>query len=956
VETAAVGRQISAGGDISGIASTGEQAVNIQNRAEQMTVLPPEAYMPVAEVHIPPGLTNLPKRPGLFVGRAAELARLDVALAGPGGIVVQALHGLGGVGKSTLAARWAADNAARHALTWWITADTPAGIDAELASLATALQPTLTDVLPAKALRERAVQWLACHQGWLVVLDNVSDPADIAPLLARASTGRYLITSRRATGWHNLAEPVQLDVLEEAEALDLLIQILGAAGPRDLHNATELCTELGFLPLAIEQAGAYLTQSGITLRNYLDLLEDYPAEMYRATAEGEDAERTIARVWQVTLDRLADEPLNAQVLRILAWYAPDAIPRALLDGLASPPALISAIGRLAAYSMIRASPGVVSVHRLVQAVARTPEPGDPHRDGQAIDDAREHATEQLAAAIPDDDPARWPTWRTLLPHIGALASHASSDTDTQTTATLFNQTGGFVLGQGQTTQAAKYFQRAFTGTAGILSSDHPDALTIRNNLAVAYLIAGDLDQAIAMLEQNITDQRRVLGSDHPEPLTSCNNLARAYLDAGRLDRAIPLFEQTLADRQRVLGSDHLDTLTSRNNLARAFHDAGHLDRAIPLFEQSLADLRRVLGSDHPNTLTARSNLAAAYRAAGNLSQAFPLFEQALADQQRVLGSDHPTTLDCRNVLALACLDVEDLDRAIPMLEQTLADRQRVLGSDHPNTLSSRNNLASAYQKAGDVDQAIRLFKQNAAELDRVLGSDHPQVLTSRGNLAGAYMAAGDLDLAIRLFKQALAERQRVLGSDHPDTLISRDNLGAAYHRAGRLGRAIRLFKENLTERQRVLGSDHPTTLESRNHLACAYLDSEHLDRAIPLFEQNLADLSRVLGNDHPYALAARNNLARAHLDAGDLDRAIPMFRQNLAAKRRALGNDHPETLTFRNNLAAAYLAAGDLDQAIPMLEQTLADLARVEGSDHPETLTCRNNLATARRMRLQGGR
>jgi len=308
----------------------------IGTQINQPPPLPPEAFRPWAELAVPPGLANLPARPGLFVGRAGELARLDAALAGPGGVVVQAVHGLGGIGKSTLAAHWAAAHAGDYTLTWWITAATPAGIDAGLASLAVALQPTLSGVLPLEALREGAVQWLAAHQGWLLILDNVTDPADVAALLARVPAGRYLITSRRATGWHATAVPVRLDVLDPAEAEALLAAILTQDRPREADGAAELCAELGFLPLAIEQAGAYLAQAGATPRQYLDLLARYPAAMYQAAAEGGDAARTIARIWHITLDRLADDPLAGQVLRILAWYAPEAIPRVLLDGLADP--------------------------------------------------------------------------------------------------------------------------------------------------------------------------------------------------------------------------------------------------------------------------------------------------------------------------------------------------------------------------------------------------------------------------------------------------------------------------------------------------------------------------------------------------------------------------------------------------------------------------------------------
>ena len=774
------GRAVTAGGDISGIASTGDDATIMQYWAEQMTVLPAEAFRPWAELPVPPGLSNLPVRPGLFVGRAGELTRLDAAMAGPGEVVVQAVHGLGGIGKSTLAAHWAATRASGYALTWWVTAASPADIDAGLAALGAALQPALSEVLPIEALREGAVQWLAAHRGWLLILDNVTHPADVAPLLGRAPGGRYLITSRRATGWHGTAVPVRLDVLDPAEAQALLAGILAQDGPRDLDGAAGLCAELGFLPLAVEQAGAYLAQAGVSPREYLGLLAAYPAAMYQAAAEGGDAARTISRIWHVTLDRLADDPLAGQVLRVLAWYAPEAIPRALLDGLADPPAVLAAVGRLAAYSMITADAGVLAVHRLVQAVTRTPSPGDPHRDPRAVDAARDQATAQLADFLPDwQDPAGWPSWRILLPHIEALASHAPEDTDTQETAYLLNQVGLFLDGQGQPGRAAAYLQRALADQQRVLGADHPYTLASRNNLAGVYLSVGDLGRAIPLHEQVLADSTRVLGADHPQTLASRNNLAGAYRKAGDLGRAIPLLEQVLADSTRVLGADHPDTLIMRVNLAGAYQEAGDLGRAIPLYEQVLAGQQRVLGADHPQTLTSRNNLAGAYREAGDLGRAIPLHEQVLADQQRVLGADHPQTLASRNNLAGAYQEAGDLGRAIPLLEQVLADSTRVLGADHPDTLIMRDNLAGAYREAGDLGRAIPLLEQVLADSTRVLGADHPDTLIMRDNLAGAYREAGDLGRAIPLLEQILADSTRVLGADHPQTKIVRGNLDAA---------------------------------------------------------------------------------------------------------------------------------------------------------------------------------
>ena len=797
----------------------------IGTQINQPPPLPAEAFRPWAELAAPAGLSNLP-RPGLFVGRAEELARLDEALAGSGQAVVQAVHGLGGVGKSTLAARWAAAHAAEYSLTWWITAATPADIDAGLADLAVALQPALTGVLPLEALREGAVQWLASHSGWLVILDNVTDPADVA-LLARAPAGRYLITSRRASGWHGTAVPIRLHVLDPAEALSLMAAILAPDRPEEADGAAELCAELGFLPLAIEQAGAYLAQAGVTPREYLSLLARYPAAMYQAVPEGGDAARTIARIWRVTLDRLAGDPLAGQVLRILAWYAPEGIPRMLLDGLAEPPAVLGAVGRLAAYSMLTAEEGTLAMHRLVQAVTRTPDPDDPHRDSQQIDAARHQATRQLVGALPEpQDPADWPAWRALLPHIDVLASHAPSDTDTQDTVYLLNEAGLFLHGQGQPGRAAGYLQRALADCVWVLGADHPDTLTSRNNLARAWRHAGDLGRAIPLYEQTLADRLRVLGPDHPDTLTSRNNLARAWQDAGDLGRAIPLYEQTLTDSEQVLGADHPQTLTSRNNLAGAYYSSGDLGRAIPLWEQTLADRLRVLGPDHPDTLGSRNNLAGAWQDAGDLGRAIPLYEQILTDSEQVLGADHPDTLGSRNNLATAYYSSGDLGRAIPLLEQTLADRLRVLGPDHPDTLGSRNNLAGAWRHAGDLGRAIPLLEQTLADRLRVLGPDHPDTLGSRNNLAGAWRHAGDLGRAIPLLEQTLADRLRVLGPDHPDTLTSRNNLAGAYYSSGDLGRAIPLYEQALADSERVLGPDHPRTKIVHGNLTAARQHSQ----------------------------------------------------------------------------------------------------------------------------------
>ncbi|MFD3701330.1 tetratricopeptide repeat protein [Streptomyces sp. NPDC058646] len=804
---AATQGSIAAGGDIvNSVAVYSERA------------LPAEAYAPIPADAAEHGVSNIPAAAG-FVGRGAALDTLDAAFAsGASGVV---LHGLGGVGKSALAAHWTAHRANAHA-RWWITADSTDAVDAGLASLARALQPGLGE-LPAELQTERALQWLTQNGDWLVVLDNVDRVEDVGAFVGRAADrGRILITTRRATGWHQHAiATVRLDAFEPTESLALFNHILTHHGPRDTDGAAALCAELGHLALAVEQAAAYCAETGTGPRTYLDMLTRWPATMFAAAAEGGAFEHTIARTWRLTLDRLTDTPLAGDLLRVLAWYAPTGIPRDLLDNAAQPATLAAAIGRLVAYSMVTDNhDNTLSMHRLVQALARTPDPDDPHRRPDAVDHARNQAAAHLADTFPNDveQPVTWPRCRALLPHIDALTSHHTPDYDTADTAYALDLAAAYRQEQGELAPAIQAFQRAFATRQRLLGSDHPHTLTSRHHIANAYQAAGDFYRAIPLYERTLKDHERVLGIDHPATLTCRSNLAYAYQSAGDLDRAMPLYERTLKDRERVLGSDHPHTLTSRNNLACAYHAAGDLDRALPLYEHTLKDLERVLGSDHPHTLTSRNNLACTYHAAGDLDRAVPLYEHTLKDQERVLGTDHPDTLTSRNNLAGAYLSAGDLDRAMPLYERTLKKRERVLGTDHPHTLTSRNNLARAYQGAGDLGRAIPLYEYTLRDQERVLGTDHPDTLTSRSNLAYAYQLAGNPGLAVPLYEHALRDQERVLGSDHPHTLTSRNDLAAAYQSAGNLDRAVPLYERALEDCERVLTPGHPLTALVRANL------------------------------------------------------------------------------------------------------------------------------------------
>ncbi|WP_438491692.1 tetratricopeptide repeat protein [Streptomyces asiaticus] len=714
------------------------------------TVQAPLVLSPPTDVHGPQGLHNLPRPAGhRFVGRETEMTLLDRALRprterAATQVLTQAMSGLGGVGKSTLALRFAHDRRPHYSAVWWINAETPGTITDSLAELTAAVNPEInTTTAASAALAQWALAWLDAHPGWLLVFDNATEPDHLAPYLARLTSGDHLITSRLTHGWDALAaQPLHLDVLTASAATSLLHQLAKVDHPAEHLAAAELANELGHLPLALEQAGVYIHRTRGTYSGYLQGLRTQAARMLNTPGNGAPHSTTIARTWRVTLDTIADRnPLAVHLLRVMAWFAPHDIPRDLLNGTADEPGTeIDALALLSDFSMITLTETTTAAHRLVQAVARTPDLEDPHRTEQAIKDAKSTAEILIRDALPNSPETNitgWPRWRTLLPHIDAYLTHTPPDSDTTDTALILYNASRFLHSQGQLSQATMYAQRSATTSTRLLGEDHPDTLTSRNNLAGAYQEAGDLGRAIPMYEQTLTDRVRILGEEHPDTLASRNNLAYAYWAAGDLGRATPLLKQTLTDRVRILGEEHPDTLASRNNLAGAYQEAGDLGRAIPLLKQTLTDRVRILGEEHPDTLASRHNLAYAYREAGDLGRAIPMYEQTLTDRVRILGEDHPDTLASRHNLAYAYREAGDLSRAIPLLKQTLTDHVRILGEDHPHTLASRNNLAYAYREAGDLSQAIPMYEQTLTDSIRILGEDHPTAHTVRNNLRQA---------------------------------------------------------------------------------------------------------------------------------------------------------------------------------------------------------------------------
>lgn len=872
---------------------------------------------------------RLPRTVSHFTGRDDVLRQLDSAFTSSlTGVITQTVSGLGGVGKTQLAAAYVEAREPAFDIVAWIRAED--GGTRDLADLAVALGLPTADRTPEERSGDALVFLANTERTWLLVLDNVPGPEALRDL-PRSGTGRVLVTSRHRGGYEVFGTEVPIDVLDEEAAVSYLVARSGRAG--EVQEARAVASALGRLPLAIAHAAAYCSaDTGVGFADYLELVEGLPAQELFDTNREVFYYETVAATWDASISAAAgDAPLARRALGMAAWLAPDAIPRGFFAGLGENSAIgrkrtADALAAIHRYSLAAVTESGVTVHRLLQKVVR--EQMTEADQEQALTDA----IAALDAGRPGDPrlPEMWAQWQELIPHAEVLASLAGGrQSSAQRLIGVLNEACEFLLSSGAPARLLALSRATALAADRLLDPDSPVALTARRNLAAACESAGLHTEAVELGHQVIADSSRLLGPGDLGTLQARVNLTLALESARRGREAIEEGKRLTTDCDHLLGPDHRLTLTAYDQLAASLMPAGWVREAITISERVLDARERLLGPDHPDTMTARDNLAVSYRSAGRTRDAIAIGEQLASDRERILGTDHPATINARYSLASSYRSAGRISDAIAVEERVVTDRTRILGADHPDTLWARGNLGLSYESAGRTSDAVNLAAAVAADCERVLGIDDPHTLTARANLAISLRSAGRVDEAIPMQEQLIADRQRVIGPDHPSTLSGWDHLGISYRRAGRLAEAITTARQTAATRARVLGTSHPAALVAGDNLSACYLDAGQLDEAIELSSQVVGLLSEVLGASHPETLWARQGLADAHSAAGRLDDAVAMNQEILQDCIQVLGTEHPYADRARRGLALAYRATGRDDKADAVGEYPRADCERI---------------------------
>jgi Tetratricopeptide repeat len=601
--------------------------------------------IPGKVVRLPPRLTSLAGREDLLVDLDTRLANGD--RSGPR---IVALYGLGGAGKTSAAVEYAHRHLDEVGIVWQFAAEDATVLTAGFTDLAVQLGTGGAERHgdPVAAVHSA----LATYPGkWLLIFDNATGQGSVQAFLPPTGNGQVLVTSQSAV-W-SPGQAVEVPVLTTSVAA---VFLMNRTGDTDRWAATALAKELGGLPLALEQAAAYIHTTGTTLARFVSLFQSRREDLLaRGEAPGHPAD--VAATLGLALSRLGNEaPAAVGLLRLMAWMAAEPVPLALLlsdaqlvgqldPGVAAivgpllgdPVAAWDAISALRRYSLVTpAGDGLVLVHRLVQAVTTSQMAAD------LVGGWRQAAATLVEAAIPEDTrvPDTWPACALLLPHAEAAlakASHGVARLAEYLSATDNSQV------------SAELWREITDAREQTLGPEHPDTLIARHNLA--FVDSWDFSASYDQLTALLPIYERVFGAEHPETLGLQHDIAYFTLRMGDPAAARDLFTALLPIRQRVLGPDHPDSLNTQSALARSIGNAGDPPAARDLFGALVPIRQQVLGPEHPDTLAARRDLADWTGLAGDPAAARDLYTALLPAMERVFGPVHTATLATRRDLA-----------------------------------------------------------------------------------------------------------------------------------------------------------------------------------------------------------------------------------------------------------------------------------------------------------------
>jgi tetratricopeptide (TPR) repeat protein len=648
-------------------------------------------------------------------------------------------------GKTQLAAAFAESlwQSGRLDLLVWIQATSRASVLSGYAA-ATAAATGREQASSCESVAAQFLGWLEeTSRPWLVVLDDLADPAELDGLWPGGRAGRVLVTCADIAAVPRRMQTLPVGLLNAREALGYLVESL-SANPGQRLGAIDLVSDMDLEPTALAQARAVIATSTMSCHHYHEYFVGRREQLTDSPGAPPPAS---AVTWTLSLERADQLAPGGSVQSLLALAA-------LLDGhgipatvLTAPAAVgnaaggrtragteaareaLTALERVGLLTVAAATaPPTVRISPVLQAALRAAMP-----EG-LLDQTARVAADALLQAWPEAELPDWPA-SGLRSCTAALRQITGNRLWARGCHPVLFRAGDSLDHARLTGPAVDHWSDLLTTSDQLLSAAHPDTIMAGQRLAEAFLAAGRPGDA-ASWSQRLLDTLAVkLEPDHHDLIAARLRLGHALVAAGQLRRAIPVLERALANSAQVRGTEHPDTLGARDELAAAFLASGLYPGAITAYRRSLADRERVQGSRHPQTTTTRLGLADSYLASGLAKEAVSAYKRVVADRERTLGPGHLDTVRAWFSLGAAYQRTSKTVAAERLYEQARVGFEQLLGPRHPDALRSRAELARIYHQLGRYGDARALLRDTVDRLQLILTHDDPLILELREILA-----------------------------------------------------------------------------------------------------------------------------------------------------------------------------------------------------------------------------
>lgn len=862
-------------------------------RAENAADAPVEATPPQSRVALTEVVARstrriwsneIPDRNVAFTGRLAALDTMRSNLTSGELPHVQVISGMGGIGKTEIAAEYIHRYINDYEVIWWIRAEhhdrvrdalVKLGQRLELRQAATDSGRDRTIAAVLEALQSET------RPNWLLVYDNAANPLDLQRYIPASQRGGHVIITSRQLNWPSyvVVDGIEIEPFTDEEAISFLRRrvpdLAAAAGPgrerltaeEDAHRASEagrLAAELGYLPIAMGHAAAYLAETGQSVGEYLTRFAENAHQLLsEQPADSEVLPAHVSGTWSMSTKLLT--PDAEHLFNLCAFFSPEPIAAELFlqdaAGIEEPPGVAEFLSsshrfRAAATQLHRLSlvkvdgaRDVIEMHRVVQAVTQ----GRLRQNRVDTFHAYRAAVDSLLAKSNPGNPGHSSsdvTYDLSLQHLES--DHRFLHTDNSRLRTLIIDQVRRLHLRGAHVEAMRFGQDALRIWRELLGEHDIQVLTMAVEVAIAMYVGGSAADAHELILEIRPLLRRYTDGDGFKAFLRCENF---------------------------YGED----LRSRSQ----FREALELDLGIlPQFETAF-------GVDHERTANVRSNIAFDYRQLGRFQEALEVDRRTLEDRRRILGPNDLVTLISYSAVAFDLRSLGFYQESLDMSRKVASAFEAIGGRENPHWLYACEGFATALRKAGHHWDALQESEHIFQRYRDYLGIDHMQTLRAAANLINARRAVGDLAGAEELARET---RDLCRESSRPDDLLyaALVNLASVLRASGRP------------------------------------------DEALTHDEQARKGLIRIYGELHPHTLAANINYATDLADCGKLGEAIQVGGQTLARSRQSLGEKHPDTLICAANLSIDEAAAGDKEGAERRLAEVLRWYEETLTLEHPE--------------------